>query len=542
MFYLSNGCLEKLMQKKSIFAKAAGTDLLVSTIRLFDTKKSTLVVEVCDILQVENEFYGLKLYDGSTTLPVLIDAEQVSVSNAISDEHHMRNGSVITISKIALMKKSEFKFLADTSKGENETIVLIKEYCLVGHNETPHEEQDDSDEDESEQDKDDSGIQATEDKTISTNTSSKRQELASHTINSLVPRDSNNSWTITCLLCKKSIVRQFTNRLTSKTNALIRLQFCDESGYIEVVGFDDNIEKLQTLCINSTYDICNGDIKSSPKNYRSWQEQENNSNFDIVINQNTKITLNDHVKVTEPNTIQREEAKSTLTSVEAAAEYSGGEETTTTMTTTMTMTRPQTSNSSRHNTKGFTRAQVATRKDSSTVYKKVNELINMPVESFVNVFGIVESVKEAKMLEKKTSSSKPPLTMRNFTLIDDTKVFISVALWGTQAEECALKAGNIVLLNNVKTTNYGGLSLSVMRCSELTLIPDSYLAKLNASSSQEQSGAAHQTRAQILKDWWNTWYKSRNGHISINSLLSKKRLVDRQEFDQVQTSKKKRMD
>ena len=168
----------------------------------------------------------------------------------------------ITISRISIMKKSEFKFLDDTRSSDDETIVVIKEYCLVGHKEILYEEQNDSDEEESEQDNDDSGIQA-KDKLTCT------EELASHKINSLVPKDSNKSWRITCLLCKKAIVKQFTNRLTNKTNSLLRLQFCDQSGYIEVVAFDENIKKIKGLCINTTYNISNGDIKSSPKNYRA---------------------------------------------------------------------------------------------------------------------------------------------------------------------------------------------------------------------------------------------------------------------------------
>ena len=42
-----------------------------------------------------------------------------------------------------------------------------------------------------------------------------------------------------------------------------------------------------------------------------------------------------------------------------------------------------------------------------------------------------------------------------------------MAIWGDEAEQFELPVGSILVLNNVQLTNYGGISLSVLRASKM---------------------------------------------------------------------------
>jgi replication factor A1 len=129
-------------------------------------------------------------------------------------------------------------------------------------------------------------------------------------------------------------------------------------------------------------------------------------------------------------------------------------------------------------------------------------------ESFVNVIGLIENVGQLSSLER---PGKTTVALRKFKLIDQSKTVVSVTLWGKQATEFSLATGEILLLRRAKMTNYGGLSLSIMRATEVNVLPENY----------------GDSEVVELRKWWKeTWWKSRKqeDYVSINSLLQKDKL------------------
>lgn len=83
------------------------------------------------------------------------------------------------------------------------------------------------------------------------------------------------------------------------------------------------------------------------------------------------------------------------------------------------------------------------------------------------------------------------LSLLNFTLVDQTKMPVNVALWGKQAESFEYSIGTILVMNSVRISNYGGLTLSVYR--------DSGFMEMSANYELEN--------VEKLRTWWkNCWH------------------------------------
>ena len=139
-----------------------------------------------------------------------------------------------------------------------------------------------------------------------------------------------------------------------------------------------------------------------------------------------------------------------------------------------------------------------------------NELVKKKCESLVDVIGIITEIGELKKIKKND------LSIRNFKMVDKTKTIITFALWGKQAESFDSKIGSVLLINKAKITNYGGLSLSVIRISEII--------KINPNSNNKI--------ANDLYEWWkDKWWKSRSN----NQQFRQKRAIESDESDEEQS-------
>ena len=78
------------------------------------------------------------------------------------------------------------------------------------------------------------------------------------------------------------------NKLNGNNGKFVRTQFTDESGIIEVVAFNDEIDKVNELCENKIYEVCNADIKNSNASYQAFDES-NISKCELIVSKKTKF-------------------------------------------------------------------------------------------------------------------------------------------------------------------------------------------------------------------------------------------------------------
>ncbi len=502
MFYLSRGCLEELRNKKSMFTESSGCsdDCNPPIIRLVGS--SSLIVLVEEVVVLSNNLFGLDLYDGQSNLFVLIESlEHVTDDITKADAEHITHGTIIIINQLSIANESITDKLQKCNPAKE--FCIVSSYIIIGHknvgiqseisnnsskkiaelsakgvrkSQYDHENLTESQalrllETPSEDDL----LSEVEERLLdslleNSNTSKKVLEAdflnQNLKINLLTPSLSKIGWRVDCLLTKKSPRRSVDNRRTNNTISVIRLQLCDETSYIEIVAFGSLIERLENLEIGVCYSILNGEIKYSPENYRSWPNEKRNSQFDIIVNKNVKIIKTTSV-ILEP-AVKVEEYKPIQSRMEKAKE-----------------------------------------KDSKVTYTQIKDLLSLKVDQLVNVMAIVYMLSDEK--KKLNRDGKKPLKIYNFSIIDETKIFINVTLWGIQAEECRLQPGQVIILNKVKLTNYGGRSLSVLKFSEITVIPEQMLT-LSVNPS---------TKADKLWVWWKQWFNKTLGNASINSILQK---------------------
>lgn len=124
-------------------------------------------------------------------------------------------------------------------------------------------------------------------------------------------------------------------------------------------------------------------------------------------------------------------------------------------------------------------------------YRKLNELSSVVLNSFINVIGVILSVdRELKNIDTKNG----PLKLRNFLISDITEAEISVALWGTQAEDFCHPPGTVLEFRSIKLTKYyHKFSLSIQRSTFFEIVdrPDSselkdFWSKHKMNVSREQ--------------------------------------------------------
>ena len=78
---------------------------------------------------------------------------------------------------------------------------------------------------------------------------------------------------------------------------------------------------------------------------------------------------------------------------------------------------------------------------------------------------------ELKLIKGKKSGS---IYLRNGRIIDKTCTEVIIALWGSEAEDCKFEIGEAIMFNDVLLTNYGGISLSVIRPTKLIKLDSSH--------------------------------------------------------------------
>lgn len=244
------------------------------------------------------------------------------------------------------------------------------------------------------------------------------EESCTHTIKELAPRLSTSQWSIKVKVTNKSPIREFTNRQNGNHGRTMRLQLRDHTGQIEMVVFNDQCEKFNELQLNSCFLIKNGEIKFSKASCRAWPN-ELCVIYDIIVTKTTTCEPCKEIFMLAPLETVKNQYDDQIVQATSSNKYQK--------------------------------------------FTPLNELILKPANSFVDVMGVIEDVGDLKSITKKNKTTP----LRNFKIVDTTNLIVNVAVWGDEAEQFNKTKGSIVVLNNVQLTNYGGISLSVIRASKM---------------------------------------------------------------------------
>lgn len=335
---------------------------------------------------------------------------------------------------------------------------------------------------------------------------------------------SKTEWSIKCKLVNRTMIREFENRQNGAKGHVCRFLLLDTSGLIELVAFNkfcfDN--QIKQMKINCFYLIKNGDLKATPKQtLKAWPDQLS-VQYEIQCTLQTKIVeLVDQSEtdlifnLTETNLManvsnydcQAYSEKGTPTKPTNSSKFehdvnilSCHRQPCQLYTTTSTTTPPPQQQKQQQIFTGNSLANLAhvtstastttTTMNGTTIlhekFTPFNLLFCKRPKSFVDIIGIVCAINTCETT--KISKSNAELSLRKVQLVDKTNISVNAAFWGKQAEQFDHKVGTCLMINKVQVTNYNGLSLSVLRMTEIMEVKRDY----NIEKATE------------LIDWWQS--------------------------------------
>jgi hypothetical protein len=424
IFYLTNGFLKSAIERGFLFNNTLKNSPDKNAIIKLRYNNYPVLVRV-DKIEYHNKenIVVLTLFDGETSLEVILDSCKWNMLNiptcsTIADNNHkIEKGSVI------LIYDYTFSDVNLNNHGIIDMFTLVN-VALIG---TYENEMD----------------------TCETITTSVNVEKLNDgeknisgkkiiTISEINLNLNNQNWSVKLKLLKISMVKDFINKLSGVNGKFIRLQFGDRTGITEVVGFNDEVERLSCLVENSFYILSNADIKASKSTLQAWEDTGCQTN---------------ELYMTKKTIIEQYSEKDQYFKI---------------------FTKPA---------EKETPAPIDRK---SSKYCSLNELVVKKDNDIVTVIGIITLVEEMREI---TPKNKNPLNLRNFFITSIEKVTIKVAIWGKQAEEFSFKAGNIIILSEVKVTNFGGVTLNIMWKSGIMKIENDW---------------THIEEANKLRSWWET--------------------------------------
>lgn len=452
-FYLTKGSIERLAICESLFDKSSQRDrpneTSAANIRL---ENPTPILKLADFqhftyCQQKGQRYGLVLTDGESEITATIDQTLFYLVEDLDKNvnQFLRKGSVILLKQYKIVSLRDLLNDKEYEMEQNkETRVLcLTDLLLLGHCVDNEIIEDVRVSDQVENDQQTSS-------NIESTSGDTNQQVANF-ISQLDPSLNKTDWSIACKILAKTIVRQYENTKTGKLGKVQRFLLEDSSGLIELVAFNHFCEKepVVNIELNKCYLIKNGDIRKSNSNLKAWCDRKS-VDYEIQMSLNCQIFRYDGLLMH-----QNKQNKTNM------------------QTTDMNLTNMN------KNTHIFSSKIISNEKNHQIVnangqklhekFTKLNELIYAKPNSFVDVIGIVC---EIGALGKMNETSK--LSLRNIKLIDEANIPISVAFWGKQAEDFSFLIGTCLLINKIKVTTFGGVSLSVMRTTSLIEIKHTY--------------------------------------------------------------------
>ena len=447
MFYYSANALSQLGTTRSLFASSAqrGDEICTedTIFKISRFVKPIIKVEKISSLLSSNlditKFYLLLLNDSQSRSFGLVREEalrDIIVSNyvpssgwkSIEENHVIMVYEYMLISQSnQLLRDDEIAYFMssfdDVDNLNKELPLLVLENFLIIGKDTPIAE-----------------------RILSTSTETKKEAASSShqhesddkqagailSISSLSSSMSNQNWTIKSCLSKISPVKDFPYK-KGDFGRVMRMQFYDRTGYIEVVFFNEFIDRyIGFFEIGKCYFIRNSEIKYSKKSYRAWPD-DLYSSFDIIVNKTSVF------QIAEDEIILKSEIAPPPSSASLEQQLQNHKLPAQTMTNTQ--------------------QQQQQKKSSSFI--SLNELILKKNKCLVDVIGVVCDIGEMDTINR--VGKKTTLFIKRIKVVDATSDPVSVAFWGQQASELNVKIGDIYMFKGAELTSYGGLSLNVLR-------------------------------------------------------------------------------
>ena len=249
--------------------------------------------------------------------------------------------------------------------------------------------------------------------------------------------NSNDNWSIRAVVSNKRPIKEFRNQ-NGFCGTFGRLQLRDKTGYIEVVAFNDTeaLKLFSLLELDKVYVISNAEVKKSRKSIQIWGHLYK-FDFEMSLTASTFIRQVEYNKVLDTFT---EEPSPIL---------------------------------NKHFEQTFKKP--ASPKTNSI---SLNLLVLQKCNSLLNAFGYVLDIDK---VHEQIIVANELLSVRRFRMIDESNTTVSVALWGKQAEKHDLvEEKKIFYLNKCKLTNFGGISLSVIKITTISDVTDSTTSEIVA--------------------------------------------------------------
>lgn len=469
MFFLSSGCINKLLNKKqSLFDRASGTShtSAKSSIRL-NMLNDLSIVKCMEVLECSNDdLYTMVIYDGVVSHRVYFRMNECNHNLEQLDDHQLDAGCVLILIEYTLLKVRDlFEHILPEDELEydlDEEAIKLNSFRVIGHDYADHNRKDAAKEDLEEE------IRLSQKKLeLVTLHDEKEKHLDKEHSVDILPRHvianvkvdlSNSAWSLKCQLVERTLKLSFVHRDTHRDGHKMRILLYDGHKYIECIAFDDLISKLESLELDRIYLIENANVNMSKLAYKAWPNQTNNVvEYDLVVKRETNFlllpagTLNqrkDLLVKDVPTTSKQADIETRSAAYESSSPYP----------------TPDVSNQAQVEVKepnvNFRMADVKTND-----LKSISEIHKMPSNEFVNMIGIVHKIFELKEV---SDSYGHPLNLLNIEMIDKSKYPIKVTLWGREAAAFRHKIGDCLVFNKIKTNLYKN-KMSLSKTKECTM-------------------------------------------------------------------------
>ena len=508
-FFLSNGILMEIYNRKSLFNASAityeeGNNKNCTVILRYNRRPT--IVQIVEIIyfQIQNVF-ALTLFDGIDTLETILDSNkwhtlptkflvQAKLEKLIDDYKSNDMINSIDIGSVLFLCEYTFKDVSIVSESGNlQDVIVIIDFFQVGlqslneiklnnsktiFNLHMHRKPTStfSDKEQSKAISTATNNNNNNNNIINNNNDNKshsninRQFSPTHTISQLALSLSPKCWLIKGMISKIGTKKEFKNQFSGTDGRLVRIQIQDHTGTIEAVAFNDSIHIVDELTLNETYIVSNASLKKSNPNFSLWSSDalKSTNHFEICITKDTNFIL---------CTNEDSDPHETTIDLEKFNKVA-----------TLSQDTNDTYKSNKKETETQNFGTSLTRSEKYKHLIPLNEVSLKKENSFLNVIGIINKIDNLKTI---TPRQKEPIKLKNFYLIDQSKMEIRVAVWGKQAEEFQFNIGTILLLSKVKLTRFGGVSLSIQW-------ETNFVEIIKECTNNEV--------ANDLRDWWDYFY------------------------------------
>ena len=232
---------------------------------------------------------------------------------------------------------------------------------------------------------------------------------------------------------KKNNIKSFQTQ-SNFSGSYGRLLLRDKEDFIELLAFNNvnHLKIFEDLTPNTTYFFSKLSVKKANKKYQAWP-QSNTTNYEVNIVDQTEINISTNKQCYE-----------NLTNIDQTL---------------------------KNDSKTSNPINPIINK-SNDKFILIQDICKHQVNSLVSVIGIINDIEDLDDISTKKGEL---LALKRFTIIDNSSKTAKVALWGEEAKNFKFEIGTVLMLLDVKITNFGGRSFSVLRVSGIIDVSDNDL-------------------------------------------------------------------